>query len=706
MMRKKYGKSVYSNTGMAEYQASIDTLHADDGLSGCEKSFVAIDSEGVSTGDGRHHLILVAASTGEYIVAKSGAIGITRDEVLAWLLTLADNHPNSIFIIFGGSYDVNMWLQGTMRHAISNIWRWGPRAAITLPLPLLDDGKPIYAIKYMPRKKVTIYDFSEHPIYRPSKDNPIDESVVIPKQPKKGVNYTRSITIQDVSSYWQCSFLKALTVTIPDYNEHELARIEAGKKERSFFTVDQLPEILLYTQAELRALVRMMDILRGGIYRAGYRPLAWYGPGPVARAVLRAHRVPKSANPAEVEAIALHAFFGGRIELIRYGDIKGPIYNYDINSAYPDVVKDLPDLTRGEWHHSTTSEIYGADIACYHISFVCRITDDKPFGAFPYRDSKGSVFFPVSGTGWYWQPEVLAAVDSGVDIMVHASYRWIPSPDHNPPFVWMEALYAKRLVAKLEGSNGLQLALKLVMNSIYGKLAQSRGVNPLKGTGYTNFVLAGLITSTTRARLYRTACMFPGSVVAFATDGVYMLKALELNLSNTVLGAWTETVYDAITIVQAGVYWIKKTSSEIGLGTWQMKCRGIIMPTEDDDIIRYRAIALNGLLAGLASVTYPARKFIGMGAALAAKDFRCWCTWQNETKEIQLSIDGTKRKEKLDNRERVRLLLKREAMPTEPATCVPADMGVMSFPYTPKWLTEEDLWPEDTLCYDNAYLGD
>lgn len=704
-MATRYGKAKYSKAGMKEYIESLDLLRANGVSAGHEKSFVAIDSEGVSTPDGKHHLILVAASTGDYIVSKPGVLGITRDEVLAWLLRLADNYPNSIFVIFGGSYDVNMWLQGTMKHAINNIWKWGVRAAITLPLPLVDDGRAIYAIKYMPRKKVTIYDFSDHPIYRPSRDNPIDESIIIPKQPRKGVNYTRSITIQDVAGYWQSSFMKALTATIPGYPEDELARIEAGKKERSFFTIKQLPEILLYTQSELRALVCMMDIVRDGIYRAGYRPVSWYGPGAVATAALRAHRVPKTINPAEIEAVSLHAFFGGRIELIRYGDIRGPIYNYDINSAYPDVIRNLPDLSRGVWHHSTTSEIYGSCIACYHLSFVCKFTDDKNFGAFPFRDSKGSVFFPVSGTGWYWHPEVLAALDNGVNITVHSSYRWIPLPDHNPPFAWMTDIYLKRLEAKEAKEEGLQLALKLVMNAIYGKLGQSRGVNPLKRTGYTNFVLSGLITSVTRARLYSTACISPGSVVAFATDGIYVLKELELSISDTVLGAWTKTVYDAITIVQAGVYWLQR-ASVIGLGAWKMKCRGIVMPTEADDISRYRAIALHGLLAGLDSVTYPARKFIGMGAALAARDFRCWCSWQNDTKEIQLSTTGTKRKEKLDIRARARLLLMREPVSTDPACCIPAEIGVLSFPYAPKWLTEEDLFPEDTLCYDNVYVED
>jgi hypothetical protein len=54
-------------------------------------------------------------------------------------------------------------------------------------------------------------------------------------------------------------------------------------------------------------------------------------------------------QPPEVERAARHGYFGGRIEVPVYGEVPGPIYRYDVHSAYPAAIAELPNLTRGSW---------------------------------------------------------------------------------------------------------------------------------------------------------------------------------------------------------------------------------------------------------------------------------------------------------------------------------------------------------------------
>src|SRR6201999_1030385 len=82
------------------------------------------------------------------------------------------------------------------------------------------------------------------------------------------------------------------------------------------------------------------------------------------------------------------------------------------------------------------------------------------------------------------------------------------------PFAKFEHFYRLR---KEWGKEGRGLALKLGINSGYGKLAQSRG-----SATYNNWIWAGNITSQTRAMLLQALTLVadPSDIVMFATDGL------------------------------------------------------------------------------------------------------------------------------------------------------------------------------------------
>jgi hypothetical protein len=101
------------------------------------------------------------------------------------------------------------------------------------------------------------------------------------------------------------------------------------------------------------------------------------------------------------------------------------------------------------------------------------------------------------------------------------------------------------------------MVLKLALNSLYGKLAQSIGAAP-----YANPIWASLITAMTRAKLGEiihdpNVCgsEFCGSdVVMLATDGVFTINDRPHIPVNKELGGWDHELHDHMFIVQPGVY--------------------------------------------------------------------------------------------------------------------------------------------------------
>jgi hypothetical protein len=158
----------------------------------------------------------------------------------------------------------------------------------------------------------------------------------------------------------------------------------------------------------------------------------------------------------------------------------------------------------------------------------------------------GGLFWPLQGTGWYWSPEIEAAQRHlGAEIVVQD--LWVARQEcHCRPFDWVRDLYEER---RRLGSKTRGYPLKLGLNSLYGKMAQRCGRGP-----YHDAVAAGLITAIARAWLIEPIGQDPHSVLMAATDAVFSMRPLSLDIGDG-LGQWEETRWDDLFIAQPGVYW-------------------------------------------------------------------------------------------------------------------------------------------------------
>ena len=251
----------------------------------------------------------------------------------------------------------------------------------------------------------------------------------------------------------------------------------------------------------------------------------------------------------------------------------------------------------------------------YHVAW--RFPNGRPFYPFPWRSPEGAIYFPPTGRAWIWHAEVTATLEVGGfpkgPIRVLEAWHFVPEDPAERPFAVVAEKYELRRKLKAD-HNPAEKALKLLLASIYGKLAQSVSAAGKFGAQdgharkptYHQIEYAGYVSSVCRAKVYRAAMQLPKAVLAFATDGILSREPLDLPLSGK-LGDWGEETFESATIVQSGVYRLKKSD-----GKWETHGRGFA-----DKNLPWGRIR-QGWTRGKRKLDATGRRrFIGLGAAIA-----------------------------------------------------------------------------------------
>lgn len=490
-----------------------------------DKPFIGWDGEGYTDPTGRHHYALFGNSLGQAIKGTD----------LGWkqcINLILDSPKEAYHVIFAGTYDIVMMFRDT----------------------------PV--IQELLRGQIVIYQ-GYRLLFRKSKYLQVSKL--------KTPGSTR--ILYDVWTFFRLSFV----ATCREYgvgDEKALAAVETMKAKRNeFTTITQ--EVADYMRSELDLLVRLCDDLRSRLALANIYPHQWHGPGAVASAVLKREQIGprKGSYSDDFRKSAEAAYYGGRFEQFQRGSHIGTIYQYDIRSAYPAAMTHLPDLSQVRWTHYAEGDRkpHGHNpYALYRIR-ISRLHDDG-IGRLPYRDRLGTIHYPEWADGWYWGIECEHIPTR------HRIESWHPTGPGlaERPFMFVGEAYRQRAILKKAGQPQ-QLAIKLMLNSLYGKLAQSKGAIPQEdGTWrYPSFhevVWAGWITAYTR-RLIADAMhtVAPSNIIACETDSVFSLVPLPLDVGEG-LGQWELTESDGIRYIQSGI------SLTLKDGLWSFKTRGFTVP--------------------------------------------------------------------------------------------------------------------------------
>jgi len=447
----------------------------------------------------------------------------------------------------------------------------------------------------------------------------------------------QTTTVWDAYSFIRTSFARWLRdwkIAQPA----ELAFIEEMKEARPDFADDDLKRIRQYNRLELVLLHRGVEELLGRIRASGYKPASFHSPGSVSAAVMKHFHVRdhKGLMPERVLEAARLAYYGGRFETRMIGRIAGPLYHYDINSAYPAAASRLPCFACGRWTTPREVDLAEPD----QLVFITwkprgpsrRPQDRPPFGAFPVRLAAGSLRYPLASSegGWYWSQEANAG-RALARVKVQAAIRFVRGCDHEP-FAFIPDLYHLRRKLQDEGDPA-EYVFKLILNSCYGKLAQ-RPRSETDQPAYSQPAWAGIITATTRAKLLEAIALDPNAAIQTATDGLTTLRRLPLPISDS-LGDWSEKEIDLLLIVQSGIYfWRDRRGDKL------QRSRGFHPAT----LTFARAAAHLRLHPGKALILAN-RRFIGYRTALHRGKLDTWRTW--DSYEARLGTSPEPRRETL-----------------------------------------------------------
>jgi hypothetical protein len=397
----------------------------------------------------------------------------------------------------------------------------------------------------------------------------------------------------DVGSYFQASFLTVVDPKNWSYgqaivSDDEFEILQEGKIRRSTAVLDG--EMRKYNVLENEVLARVMGTLDTGLHQIGIHlsPSKWFGPGQAAQAWLKNEKVPtgeqiRSTVPVWFLEAARASYYGGWFELFMHGIVPGTSHEYDINSAYPSVIAQLPCLLHGKYSYGEGLPPREADnglCLVYAKVWSPGMPDrlrTQHIGAMLHRDHSGRILRPLATEGWFWWSELRSAYDAGlVRWFNHGrqqALRWVMYEpcDCPPPMANVAKLYLERL--RVGKKTPLGKAAKVVYNSDYGKFAQSIG-DPVFG----NAVYASRITSECRRMILDAIASHPdgmSGVAMVATDAVYFLSPHPRLVLSENMGEWDYTSRENLTLFKPGVYWDDDTRRRIFEGkSPHFKARG------------------------------------------------------------------------------------------------------------------------------------
>ena len=587
------------------------------------RPIVAIDSEGQNylgadiTYDGvrylRHDTYLWGAATDDgrapsWLIAPE-TTGLDKRplhavQILDWLLSLSDQFGPAVFVMFSFGYDITQILKHLPYEKAWEIEKRetyrdqnGKRRRIGHS-PVLWRG---YAISFVKGKSLDVWRLAD------------------PEKPYRGkkLHTSAHVRIYDAFGFFQSSF-SAVVKSMVDSGRatrEEAFFIAEMKEKRDQFANEEIEQIKAYTTLELRLLARMMSDLRKGFEEAGLHLRHWHGAGAGASALIESQKLKKhfggniaASDISPQQTAAHHAYYGGRIELLKQGYIENrALHVLDVASAYPAAMVEFPSLASGEWtskpgtefRKDSLSELRAAVetascLSMFKIRFQfptyerhhadARKAVFIPFYPLPYRDKRGGILFPANGYGWYTRDDVLAAIawlERFAPDFPRATTKqhrvtafeieeaWIFRPSHEGrdnerPFDFVRDRFVERRKIKEAADRGgkydiREKAIKLSLNSIYGKSAQSVGGDGQAPT-VANPYYAAATTAYCRRRLMEAALIDPHAIVFFATDGIVSTRPLSglerVRKQGDVvdLGDWEYCEADSGLFVMPGVY--------------------------------------------------------------------------------------------------------------------------------------------------------
>lgn len=227
------------------------------------------------------------------------------------------------------------------------------------------------------------------------------------------------------------------------------------------------------------------------------------------------HPIP--AAPQEVQRAALLSYHGGKNGFYLPGPAWVDCREYDLKSAYPWAMSQMPSLSNGYWQH----------VDFVHPSqegFYC-VTGEVTHDRYPVLYSHD--FLPIRGhieQTWITSYELREALHAD-EVRVESVEGWIwnPTSTDQPLREFVEEFYRRKQTATQPQEREMY---KLMLNSLYGKFIQlNQEPDGTERPGALfHPVLASWITGLVRARIHQLE--HEAQAIHTATDAVHSTRVL------------------------------------------------------------------------------------------------------------------------------------------------------------------------------------
>jgi hypothetical protein len=311
--------------------------------------------------------------------------------------------------------------------------------------------------------------------------------------------------------------------------------------------------IIKYCIKDAELTKRIADYFWNMVYEnMEYYPKRPFSKGKIAEEYFLAKCYIPTINdiPREPLKLAWNSYHGGRFELIQKGYFE-KCYTYDIKSAYPSIIAELIDYSKGKWVKCQNGQInkdaysgyYDCKIECYELifsPFTKKISELSvyPNGKFKQTLSKHEIEFIRNNF-------------DNIEIKILSGYEFFPTEIWQPFREEIQKLYDWK---EREKDANIKYAVKIFMNAFYGKTIQKSGSLNLTGKVF-NPIWGAEITSKTRLKLFEMMLQKPEDIIGTSTDSVHSTAPLTIPKTPK-LGDFALDFYGQGVYIMSDVYYL------------------------------------------------------------------------------------------------------------------------------------------------------
>jgi len=390
------------------------------------------------------------------------------------------------------------------------------------------------------------------------------------------------VRMYDISQFYQGMTLEKVSSKF--FGEHKDPIDAQRLGEEPGYYEDNKEEVKEYCRKDAELTLRAAELMKKTIEETEMAKGKLSFSNPLSQAkiaenyILKTYKYPKVPDKIlDFHLLAEEAYHGGIFSTFQRGAFDQPLYSYDINSAYPLQMKDLPHWGNGEFRKVTEPE-HDTKYGWYDCIFDYNMIPYADYGKgydveICYDEEKQEcqtlhlnpkrILYPDGK-----RRQTITKLEYDFMKQHKIPVRFITgciwekqSEKYESPFAWVPDVYKRRQQIKQADPEDMrQWALKIVLNSSYGKTAQSK-----RGRGsLTNFFYASYITAGTRLQICNAIIQARESnVIEIATDSILTTKKVDLPLSKT-LGEWSLNEYEKGLLIGSGIrqLWITDTESK------------------------------------------------------------------------------------------------------------------------------------------------